>query len=323
MARIGLVLGAGGMVGHAYHAGVLSALADETEFDARDAELIVGTSAGSVVGSLLRAGLAPADLAAHSIGAELSPEGAAFVAAAERHAPRAPLPPRRARMGWPAMAAPGVLLRFGMQPWQARPGVLAAAAMPAGTIPTEHVAAGLRAVLAPGWPAGLWITAVRLDTGRRAVFGRDDTSTDDVATAVAASCAIPGFFAPVSINGVRFVDGGAHSPTNADLLAGMDLDLVIVSSPMSVVGRPLRADLAARRLSRFYLAREAAAIRRRGTPVLTFQPTATDLGVMGFNALDATRVPRVVGQARESALQRLARSDVRDRVELFTARQPA
>jgi NTE family protein len=313
------------MVGHAYHAGVLSALADATGFDARDAELIVGTSAGSVVGSLLRAGLAPADLAAHAAGADLSPEGAAFVAAAERHAPRAPLPPRRARLGlpWPTMAAPGVLLRFGIQPWQARPGVLAAAAMPAGTVPTEHVAAGLRAVLAPGWPAGLWITAVRLDTGRRAVFGRDDGLTDDVATAVAASCAIPGFFAPVSIDGVRFVDGGAHSPTNADLAAGMDLDLVIVSSPMSVVGRPLRPDLAARRLSRFYLAREAAAIRRRGTPVLTFQPTASDLGVMGFNALDAERVPRVVAQARDSALLRLARSDVRERVELFTARQPA
>ena len=324
MGRIGLVLGAGGVVGHAFHAGVLSALAEATDWDARNAELIVGTSAGSVVGSVLRAGLAPADLAAQASGDEPSPEGAAFVARAERHTPRAPLPPSRpTRLGFPVMAAPGVLLRVGMQPWQARVGVLAAAAMPAGTIPTDHVAAALRAVLPAAWPEGLWITAVSLETGRRAVFGADHTSTASVATAVAASCAIPGFFAPVSIDGVRFVDGGAHSPTNADLAAGLGLDLVIVSSPMSVVGRPLRADLAARRLSRFYLAREATAIRRRNTRVLTFQPTAADLGVMGFNAMDANRVPRVVRQARESALRRLERADVRDRVELISARQPA
>ncbi|MBV8952138.1 MAG: patatin-like phospholipase family protein [Actinobacteria bacterium] len=197
--------------------------------------------------------------------------------------------------------------------------------MPEGTVPTDGVAAGLRAVLPPGWPDGLWIVAVRLDNGRRVVFGRDGADDGDVATSAAASCAIPGFFAPVTIDSVRYVDGGAHSPTNADLLAGLDLDLVVVSSPMSVVGRPLRADLAARRLSRFYLAREAAAIRRRGTPVLTFQPTAADLAVMGFNAMDATRVPRVVKQARASATRRLTRTDVIDRLDVLTAtaRQPA
>ena len=57
MTRIGLVLGAGGAVGHAFHAGVLAALADETGWDAREAEVVVGTSAGSVVGALLRAGM--------------------------------------------------------------------------------------------------------------------------------------------------------------------------------------------------------------------------------------------------------------------------
>ena len=56
--RIALALGAGGVVGHAYHAGVLAALEEATGWDPRDAEVIVGTSAGSVVGSLLRAGFA-------------------------------------------------------------------------------------------------------------------------------------------------------------------------------------------------------------------------------------------------------------------------
>jgi NTE family protein len=62
--RIGLVLGAGGVIGHAFHAGVLDGLCDATGWDPRDAEVIVGTSAGSVVGALLRAGFSPRDLAA-------------------------------------------------------------------------------------------------------------------------------------------------------------------------------------------------------------------------------------------------------------------
>ena len=56
MGRIGLVLGAGGVIGHAFHAGVLAALADDTGWDPRRADVIVGTSAGSIAGALLRAG---------------------------------------------------------------------------------------------------------------------------------------------------------------------------------------------------------------------------------------------------------------------------
>ncbi len=71
--RIGLVLGAGGVVGHAYHAGVLDGLAEATGWDPREAEVIVGTSAGSVVGALLRAGFSAHDLAARSTGDPVSP----------------------------------------------------------------------------------------------------------------------------------------------------------------------------------------------------------------------------------------------------------
>jgi len=136
---------------------------------------------------------------------------------------------------------------------------------------------------------------------------------------VAASCAIPGFFAPVSIGGVRYVDGGVHSPTNADLVAGLGLDLVVVSSPMSVARNTVRfaPDQPARRLSRLALAREVRRIRRAGTPVLTFQPTDAVLDVMGWNAMDASRRGDVARQARASAEHRLDRADARDRVALF------
>ena len=70
--RVGLVLGAGGIVGQAYHAGVLAALEVDLGWDARSADVIVGTSAGSVMGTALRMGLAATDLAAWAVGAEPS-----------------------------------------------------------------------------------------------------------------------------------------------------------------------------------------------------------------------------------------------------------
>ena len=100
MPRIGLVLGAGGSVGHAFHAGVLAGIADATGWDARDADVIVGTSAGAVVAALLRATVSPADLAARATDMPLSPDGRRLVARADSgraHLPPIPTrPPRRA-----------------------------------------------------------------------------------------------------------------------------------------------------------------------------------------------------------------------------------
>jgi NTE family protein len=322
--RIGLVLGAGGVLGHAYHAGVLDATCAATGWDPRHAEVIVGTSAGSVVGSLLRAGLSAPDLAARSTGRPLSPEGAALVARSEQAGGWSRVPPRSpARRGLPRMASPGLLARAALRPfWMNRPGVMLAGALPAGAVPTELVAAAFRPLFGAEWPdRDLWLTAVRLRDGRRVVFGRDGAPPAHVADAVAASCAIPSFFAPVTIGGVTYVDGGTHSPTNADLVAESGLDLVIVSSPMSVVGNRLRPslDLPARRLCQFYLGQEVARIRRRGVPVLTFQPTGQDLQAMGMNAMDPARRRPVTEQARQSARKKLERDDVRSILGVLSA----
>jgi NTE family protein len=314
---IALVLGAGGSVGHAFHAGVLAGVRDATGWDARDAALIVGTSAGSVVGALLRADLSPADLANRWTGGMLSPRGRRIVGRAEANS-AADLP-SRARRGMPMMSAPGAFLRAALQPWTARPGALAAAAMPEGHVDTELIAASLRPLF-EHWPERpLWINAVALDSGRRVTFGRGEHRPTDVATAVAASCAIPSYFAPVHIDGVRYVDGGVHSPTNADLVAPVEFDLVVVSSPMSVAARSVRlaADQPARRLARLALAREVARVRRGGVPVITFQPTAADLAVMGLNAMDASRGAEVTTQVRASAARRLERPDAQARAAVL------
>src|SRR5207244_9635148 len=216
--RIGLVLGAGGVIGHAFHAGVLDGLCDATGWDPRDAEVIVGTSAGSVVGALLRAGFSPRALAARSTGDPVSPEGAELAARAGMGdgPARFPTGPTR-RRGIPRAASPSLLMRAALRPfWMNRPGVMLAGALPVGAVPTELVAAAFRPLFGSDWPErNLWLTAVRLRDGNRVVFGRPGAPPAPVADAVAASCAIPSFFEPVTIGGVAFVDGGAHSPTNA------------------------------------------------------------------------------------------------------------
>src|SRR6185436_7750278 len=105
--------------------------------------------------------------------------------------------------------------------------------LPEGSIPTDAIGARVRGLYGgTRWPERpLWICAVRLRDGHRVVFGRDPVDVPDIGVAVEASSAIPGFFRPVRIGEERYIDGGVHSPTNAELLAGLSLDGVVVVSP--------------------------------------------------------------------------------------------
>jgi NTE family protein len=317
--RIGLVLGAGGATGGAFHAGMLAALHDATGWDARTAALVVGTSAGSITGSLLRAGIGPDDLLAGATGRPVSAAVRPHLERLERSRSKwpPPNPPRR----MVRMAEPRVLVNAARRPWRVRPGALAAALLPAGALPTEMISDGVGALFDRWPPEPLWICAVRLRDGRRVVFGRDRAPAARVGDAVAASCAIPSFFAPVTIDGERYVDGGAHSPTNLDLVRRDHFDLVVVSSPMSVAGRTpsLRADALARRFCRATLDAEAVAVRRRGIPVVAFQPTPSDREVMGLNPMDPTRRAATAEQIYQSTLARLERPDLQRRLAALVA----
>jgi NTE family protein len=313
MGRVGLVLGAGGAVGHAYHAGVLAALERATGWPPDAAHVVVGTSAGAIVAALVRAGCPAGDLAAASLRRPLSPAGRALFQRIGR-----PAGPPPGTGPWPWLpdvrrgpAAPGLLLR----PWGVRAGALGAAMLPAGTVPADAIAAGVRNVFGSGWPARpTWICAVGLDDGRLAVFGRPGAPAASLADAVAASCAIPAFFAPVAIGGRRYVDGGAHSATNADL--PRDVDLVLVSCPMGLARLPAGPglDLPLRAAVRLRLAREEAALRRAGVDVVSLLPTPADRAAMGPNPMDPGRGPAVTARAYESTLARLADPDVRRRL---------
>ena len=168
-------------------------------------------------------------------------QGAAVVARAGLGPPRR-REPRRSRVG--AMASPSRVARAFRAPWEVRPGSLAAAMLPAGRIPTDPIAAPFDALYGDQWPSRpLWIVAVDLDTGRRTVFGRPGAPRATPAEAVQASCAIPAYFEPVEIDGARYVDGGVHSTTNADVVAPERPDLVLISAPMSAVRGAARMGL--------------------------------------------------------------------------------
>lgn len=321
VARVGLVLGAGGVAGGAWHAGALAALGERTGWDVRQAEVVVGTSAGSIAGAGLRAGLSADDQWALAVDETPSAAGAELVA----RMTTAPASLVRLRPPRPFPANPTLVravVRRDPRPWVALAGLL-----PAGATSTDAIAARIDELVGGGgWPdRALWIVAVDLASGHRTVFGRDSVSTGTetagpaavtVGTAVAASCAVPAFFAPVAVGGRRYVDGGVHSPTNADLLALTEqpLDLVVVSAPMAGRWRSLRPHPAAlaRTAARVALDREVATVRRTGTPVLVLQPGPDDTPLMDGRSMDPeARVP-VARQARRSVTESLARPETAD-----------
>jgi NTE family protein len=312
-------LGAGGLTGQAFHAGVLSALAEVTGWDPRRASLVVGTSAGAGAGAYLRLGLSGTDFAALLASEEMSEAGAELIG---RLGPSGdwttPVGPRN----WPQAPHPRLLARAIRAPHKIRPEALLGVTFPPGRVPTESWAAALRPVAGTEWPAeALWVCTVRMSDTKRVVFGREDAPRTDLTTAVAASAAIPGYFQPVVIDGERYVDGGVHSPTNADVVRRESLDLVLVSSPMSTSrhaplvtrSQPFRRHFRAR------LGQEVRRLRRAGIPVVVFQPSASDQAAMGSKAMDPERNAAVVRAARETTLRRLEHGRHADHLSLLAA----
>jgi NTE family protein len=175
--RIGLVLGAGGVLGGAWLVGALRALATECKWDPTNADHFVGTSAGALVAALLASAISPSSDLLH---------------AATFHAlsPPRPLPGSLA------------LVRAGLTGSTTRP-LLATAGglLPRGVISTTPIKEVVRRRAGERWPTRrkLWIVACDYQTGRRTVFGRADGEHVGLPSAVAASCAIPGFYQPERI----------------------------------------------------------------------------------------------------------------------------
>jgi len=285
-----LVLGAGGLTGSAFHAGVLQGLLD-AGWDAATADLVVGTSAGSSTGASLRAGVPVEDLYAGQTGGRVSPA----TEARRRRLPPAldfTTPPTTGRRPLSPALGSRALLRRGWPRW----GLLFGGFAPRGRMDSLRIAARIDGVFdGTRWPEDpFWVCAVRVRDGRLRVFGREPSEAT-VGHAVAASSAVPGLLAPVTIDDDDHVDGAVHSPTNADQVAGLGFERVVVVAPMAG-----RVDW--RQTVRAYhaqlLQQEVAEVRAQGTEVVVVEPDADVLQAMGGRAMAPGREKPVAEAAR-------------------------
>lgn len=211
-----LVLAGGGVAGIAWELGVLRGIGDvdvELQASIIGADVVVGTSAGSAVAAQITSEASIEDLYAaqlHESSSEIDIE-LDLEDLLERF----------------ATAASGA---NGPEDMRRRIGALALDTPTVGE--AERRAAIAARLPDPSWPdRKLLVTAVDARTGEFTVFTRQ--SGVELVDAVAASSAVPGVWPPVTIGGIRYIDGGVRSGSNADLAAGCDRVLVIT---------PTRAD---------------------------------------------------------------------------------
>jgi NTE family protein len=273
MASKALVLGSGGIAGAAWEVGLVAGLAAHG-IDLTAADLIVGTSAGSLAGAQLTSGTGLAELYA----AQCAPSEIAVIASMGR----------------------ALMLRYGLAVFT--PGTAARARKRLGRVARRSpplAEAQRRAVIGAWLPRHEWpaqrlvITAVDADTGECGTF--DAASGASLIEAVGASCAVPGVWPPVQINGRRWMDGGMRSAANADLAAGFDR--IVVLAPLWRGMRVMPPAL-----------RQCQQLAAAGSAVVLVMPNAESVAAMG-NLLDsANRGPAAMaGYAQaESALPDVA-----------------
>ena len=296
--RRGLVLGGGGVLGAAWMVGALTALEDSLDVDARSFDEMVGTSAGSVLCTLLACGVSVAELRTHQMEGRLDHgKLAGFHWDYEESAGGDRPPTPRAGIG------STVLLRKPIRELrQLPPMAVLAALLPEGRGRLDSVGALVRHVVGNEWVErdGLTVVALDYDLGERVPFGRAGAPVAGAPEAVMASCAIPSWYQPVTINERRYIDGGTWSSTNIDLMAGLGLDEVYVLAPQASFDLDSPRELVMR-LERQWRTRvtakalrELAVVHSEGTEVTIIGPGREDLEAIGGNLMDVDRRPRVI-----------------------------
>lgn len=335
------MLGAGGLVGMAYHAGALHALEQEAGLAAGDAELVIGTSAGAVVGAYLRTGWSAADFWAAAL--DVAPRDVAGgrgvagggvggdgdgggAGGGDTAGGVAGLSSglRRGLSGLPsvmtpAFASPLQLVRRGLGsayvmaraalrvPVPVLPRFLGRA-FPGGLFAMGDGQRRLDEELPEVWPDGaLWLCSVDIVSGRRVVLGRPGAPPATLTRAVLASCAIPGLYPPVKLGRHVLVDGAAHSTTNLDLAAAAGCPLVVVVAPLAfdTARAPGMVSQLVRRYPARSLSHEVAGARRQGSEVLMVRPTGPEVRAHGLNLMRRDGLDRIARSAYQSTARLL------------------
>lgn len=249
---VGIVLGAGGPLGWAYHLGVIAGVREAIGREPANADRIVGTSAGGAIAATLLTGSSTEE-ALELITTPPSGDDRERMRAARVSAARNPLRALRP-------------LAPGLAPRVRQVGLTTALVglLPTGLFPTVFLR---RFGADVPWPDQLWIPSVRVDDGKVVVFGRDPIAAT-LGDAVEATSAVPGLFQPKVIDGSRYVDGAVASSTHADTLVPEGHDIVLISAPMTRPGRgPIKVQ------ARRRLANEIDALTKNGhTRTLTLSP---------------------------------------------------
>ena len=293
--------------------GALPAVQERLGQPPGDVDLVIGTSAGSVLAAALRCSVSIDEMIAHQRG---EPVGALAEVEDVAGGPW-PRPPRL-KFGSPRLMASAL-----KAPHRVHPTVHASAWLPVGRESHGSLHAMVRLLHAnvpcmasPHWvDRPTWIVAVDYDTGRRVVFGRPGAPQVSLADAVVASCSVPGWFAPIEIGGRRYVDGGVRSATSIGLVAREGIDEVWVLAPMASLTADLpwvphrRLERRVRSLFTYALMREVKALRASGIKVTVVTPGPEDLAVMGVNLMDPRRRQAVLDTSlRTSSSSLLAKA---------------
>ncbi len=295
-----LVLGGGGILGEAWMLGVLAGIDQAGGFDARESRGFVGTSAGSIVAATLAAGIAPAS----RLGTPLEQRSPAARDATARPGERGLL--AAALAGIPGAfagltgAVTGPLASVALA-GSSGGGAFLRRGLLRGVGPGRRSLSGLVAMVDRGhvrWDGRLLIVAVDEASGRRVVFGAPGAPEVTVGVAVAASCAIPGFFRPVQAGDRSYVDGGVWSPTNIDLARAGSGRRVLCLNPTGSM-RPSTGALAGALgpVSRTIAATEAHALRSRGAAVTIVNPDRDAAALMGVNLMNPAPRSDVIAAA--------------------------
>ena len=291
-----IVIGGGGVLGGTWAVGALSALERSQGFSVNEVDLLVGTSAGSVLAGLIASGVSIDELIQHYSDQKVTSgplEGYQWDPQRATGGGR-PGSPRQWLPGSPGLIGVG-LRNIGKMPATA----VLSGLLPQGGKSLERVGHLIDAVSPMGaWaqsPPELWIVAMDYDTGKRVVFGRPGAPRVPLSDAVMASCAIPGWFTPVVIDGRTYIDGGAISATSVDVVAEYDCDEVYVIAPMAATESDNPPGLGAKleRRWRSHVTHAANSeidiVKQAGASVHFARPTPEDLTAIGANLMDSTR----------------------------------
>lgn len=331
--RLGLVLGGGGLVGLGYHAGVMKAL-DEFGADVASADIIVGTSAGSIIGSYLASGWSAGDFYEYAHGRHpdsVRDEGEQKDEVKRIFTPLYKSQSERFRRGVGGIFALASSRGYWSKATGTRePPQRLKKLFPAGMYSTEETRDRLWNDLGTdGWPReGLYICAVDLFTGELVPFGHPDAPEAPLPDAVLASTAIPGVFPAVKIGERRYVDGGAASATSLDLATKAGCDAILCIAPLGykndgaasprdprMFGPVLMRSLFARALRR-----EVNAARAEGIDVFVIRPWLTELKEHGTNSMRHFDRARFAESTRQGTLRLLEENSENEVLQAFVAR---